>query len=124
MAYTAPKRLVVGIDLGTKFSCIAIEKNNQIEVVPNDDGDRPTASAVFFDSHRIVGKMALERGREYPGRTVHSVQRLIGRQFNDPEVQRLAKSVEYTIVNVGGEPSIRVTLTVLWKLTDQNRCLR
>ncbi len=78
MAIATPKKAVVGIDLGTKFSCIAIEKNNRIEVVPNDDGVRPTASAVLFDSTRIVGSMALEKAQNNPGITVHSVKRLIG----------------------------------------------
>ncbi len=108
MTNATAKTFVVGIDLGTTFSCIAVEKNNQIQVVANDYGDRPTASAIFFDSPRIIGKLALEKAQDNPGRTVHSVKRLIGRQFSEPGVQDLVNLVEYTIVNVGGEPSIRV----------------
>ncbi len=88
--------------LSFRFSCIAVEKDNYIEV-----GVRPTASAVFVDSARIVGKMALTKVNEYPGRTAYSVKQLIGRQFNGPEVVKLSKLAEFTIVNVGGEPSIR-----------------
>ncbi len=102
------KKAVVGIDLGTTFSCIAVEKGNQIQTVANKYGVRPTASAVFFDSPRLIGQMALDRAQDHPGRTVHSVKRLIGRPFDELAVQNLTKLVEYTIVNVGGEPSIRV----------------
>ncbi len=110
MANATPKKAVVGIDLGATFSYIAVERKHQIEVLVNADGDRPTASAVFFDSPLIVGKSALEKALQYPGRTVHSVKRLIGRQFNEPSVQNLMNLVEYTIVNVGGELSIMVNV--------------
>ncbi len=108
MANETPKKTVIGIDLGTTFSCIAVEKKRKIDVIANPDGDRQTASAVFFDSSCIIGHLALEKAQDYPGRTIHSVKRLIGRKFREDGVQDLADSVEYTIVNAGGEPNIRV----------------
>ncbi len=108
MTTAASRKPVVGIHLGTEFSSIAVEKNSQILTVINNEGDRLTPNAVFFNSPLIVGKLALEKAQDHPGRTVHSVIQLIGRRFDEPEVQNLANSVEYTIVNVGGKPGIRV----------------
>ncbi len=124
MANETPKKTVIGLDLGTTFSCIAVEKKGKIEVIANLDGNRLTASAVFFDSPRIIGKVALEKAQDHPARTIHSVKRLIGRKFRENGIQNMANSVEYTIVNVGGSPTSGWTLTVLWKLSGQNKYLQ
>ncbi len=102
------KTAVVGIDLGTTFSCIAVEKAGRINVVANKDGNRLLASAVFFDSTRVIGNFAMQNVHEYPARTVYNVKQLIGRQMTEPLVQTFIKSVGYNVANMAGEPTIRV----------------
>jgi heat shock protein 5 len=75
---------VIGIDLGTTYSCVGIFKNGHVEIIPNELGNRITPSIVAFtDEERLVGEAAKNQGSINPRRTVFSVKRLIGRKFND-----------------------------------------
>jgi heat shock protein 5 len=99
---------VVGIDLGTTYSCVGIFKNGRVEIIPNELGNRITPSFVgFTDEERLVGEAAKNQAAVNPTRSIYVVKRLIGRNYNDKEVQRDKKNVSYEIVNKGGKPYVQ-----------------
>lgn len=100
---------VVGIDLGTTYSCVGIFKNGRVEIIPNEFGNRITPSFVAWtDEERLVGEAAKNQAHLNPKRSVYVVKRLIGRAFEDKEVQRDAKWLPYDIINKAGKPYVRV----------------
>ena len=100
---------VIGIDLGTTYSCVGIFKNGRVEIIPNELGNRITPSYVAFtDEEKLVGEAAKNQASANPVRTVYVVKRLIGRNFEDKEVQRDKKYVPYKIVSKSGKPYISV----------------
>merc|ERR1719408_1141231 len=100
---------VIGIDLGTTYSCVGVMKSGSVEIIANDQGNRITPSYVAFtDSERLIGDAAKNQATTNPVRTVYDVKRLIGRKFTDKEVQRDMKLVPYTIVNKETKPYIQV----------------
>ena len=102
---------VIGIDLGTTYSCVGVYKNGKVEIIANDQGNRITPSYVAFtDSERLVGDAAKNQAAANPKRTVYDVKRLIGRKFTDKEVQRDAKLVSFDVTSKAEKPMIRVDL--------------
>ncbi|KAK9867574.1 hypothetical protein WJX84_012145 [Apatococcus fuscideae] len=100
---------VIGIDLGTTYSCVGVYKNGKVEIIANDQGNRITPSYVAFtDTERLVGDAAKNQATVNPSRTVYDVKRLIGRSFKDKEVQRDAKLVAYKIVDKATKPYVEV----------------
>ncbi|GMJ11773.1 binding protein 3 [Hibiscus trionum] len=100
---------VIGIDLGTTYSCVGVYKNGHVEIIANDQGNRITPSWVAFtDSERLIGEAAKNQAALNAERTVFDVKRLIGRKFHDPEVQRDIKFLPYNVVNKDGKPYIQV----------------
>jgi len=100
---------VIGIDLGTTYSCVGVWKNGRVEIIANDQGNRITPSYVAFtDSERLIGDAAKNQATVNPTRTIYDVKRLIGRRFTDKEVQRDAKLVSYGIVDKDGKPYVKV----------------
>ena len=91
---------VIGIDLGTTNSCVAIMDGSQARVIENAEGGRTTPSMVAFteDGERLVGQPAKRQSVTNPENTVFAVKRLIGRQFNDPTAQKDRDMVPYKIV--------------------------
>lgn len=89
---------VLGIDLGTGFSCMSIYENGEAKVINNAEGARTTPSIVAFtkSGQRLVGVPALRQAITNPTRTIHSVKRLIGRKFS--EIQNIVKLMPYKIV--------------------------
>ncbi len=81
---------VVGIDLGTTNSCVAVMEGKVSRVIENSEGARTTPSVVAFTKHgeRLVGLPAKRQGVVNPTGTVFGFKRLIGRQFGDKEVQK------------------------------------
>ncbi|MEP4804978.1 MAG: molecular chaperone DnaK, partial [Hyphomicrobiales bacterium] len=91
---------VIGIDLGTTNSCIAVMDGKNPKVVENSEGARTTPSMVGFaeDGERLVGQSAKRQAVTNPENTVFAVKRLVGRRFNDPMVTKDKKLVPYQIV--------------------------
>ncbi|MCF1505036.1 molecular chaperone DnaK [Afifella sp. H1R] len=91
---------VIGIDLGTTNSCIAVMDGKNPKVIENSEGARTTPSMVAFteDDERLVGQPAKRQAVTNPQRTVFAVKRLIGRRFDDPTVAKDQKLVPYKIV--------------------------
>ena len=82
---------IIGIDLGTTFSCVAIlEGTNKVRVIENSEGHRTTPSIVAFtkDDETIVGEPAKRQAVTNPQNTLYAIKRLIGRKFDDEMVQR------------------------------------
>jgi len=90
---------VIGIDLGTTNSCVAIMEGNEAKVITNAEGGRTTPSIVAVSSsgERLVGQIAKRQAITNPENTVFAVKRLIGRKFGSPEVQNDIKILPYKI---------------------------
>merc|ERR1719160_1737263 len=102
---------VVGIDLGTTYSCVGIFKNGRVEIIQNELGNRITPSFVAFtDEERLVGEAAKNQASLNPKRSINVVKRLIGRKFDDKEVQRDMKWLTYDIISKGGKPYVNVEM--------------
>ena len=98
---------VIGIDLGTTYSCVGIFKNGRVEIIPNELGNRITPSFVAFtDEERLVGEAAKNQAALNPERSIYVVKRLIGRNYKDKEIQRDKKLVSYDIVDKNGKPYV------------------
>jgi len=93
---------VIGIDLGTTNSCVAIMDGSQARVIENSEGARTTPSIVAFtDNERLVGQPAKRQAVTNPSNTVFAVKRLIGRRLSDAEVEKDKNLVPYAIVDGG-----------------------
>jgi molecular chaperone DnaK len=91
---------VIGIDLGTTNSCVAVMEGGEPVVIPNGEGSRTTPSMVALadGGERLVGQIAKRQAITNPEATVYSVKRLIGRKFGDDEVKRTTSLVPFRIV--------------------------
>ncbi|KAG5355488.1 Heat shock protein 70 1 [Yarrowia sp. C11] len=99
----------VGIDLGTTYSCVAHFANDRVEIIANDQGNRTTPSFVAFtDTERLIGDAAKNQAAMNPANTVFDAKRLIGRKFDDAEVQNDAKHFPFKIIDKAGKPNIEV----------------
>ena len=93
---------VIGIDLGTTNSCVAIMDGSQPRVIENSEGARTTPSIVgFTENERLVGQSAKRQAVTNPSNTVFAVKRLIGRRLGDAEVEKDKKLVPYAIIDGG-----------------------
>ncbi|MGB5159456.1 Hsp70 family protein [Desulfobacterium sp. N47] len=102
---------IIGIDLGTTNSCVAIMEGGEAKVITNAEGGRTTPSIVAISSsgERLVGQIAKRQAITNPENTVYAVKRLIGRKFSSAEVQRDAKILPYKIKQASnGDVSIDV----------------
>ena len=91
---------IIGIDLGTTNSCVAVMEGGQVKVIENSEGDRTTPSIVAFnkDGETLVGASAKRQSVTNPRNTFYAVKRLIGRKFTDAEVKKDLDLVPYGIV--------------------------
>ncbi|SAM08991.1 hypothetical protein [Absidia glauca] len=102
---------VIGIDLGTTYSCVGVQKNGRVEIIANDQGHRITPSYVAFtDDERLIGDAAKNQYAANPERTVFDAKRLIGRRFNDKDVKSDMKHFPFKLVNKNGAPNIQVAV--------------
>src|SRR5882757_2272898 len=91
---------VIGIDLGTTNSCVAILEGGTAKVIENSEGERTTPSIVAYaeDGQVVVGRPAKRQAVTNPTNTLYAIKRLIGRRFEDQVVQKDIKMVPYKIV--------------------------
>ncbi|KAK5083673.1 ATPase with role in protein import into the ER [Lithohypha guttulata] len=100
---------VIGIDLGTTYSCVGVMQHGKVDIIVNDQGNRITPSYVAFtDEERLVGDAAKNQYAANPERTVFDVKRLIGRKFADKDVQKDAKHFPFKLVEKDGKPTVNV----------------
>jgi len=92
---------IIGIDLGTTNSCVAVMEGGEPKVIANVEGNRTTPSVVAFSSsgERLVGQVARRQAVTNPTRTLHAIKRLIGRKFTDAEVKKSIEISPFKIVN-------------------------
>ena len=91
---------IIGIDLGTTNSCVAIMDGKEARVLENAEGARTTPSMVAFSKNgeRLVGQPAKRQAVTNPDNTLYAFKRLIGRRFDDPEVQKMIKTAPFKII--------------------------
>ncbi|KIP12167.1 hypothetical protein PHLGIDRAFT_98546 [Phlebiopsis gigantea 11061_1 CR5-6] len=100
---------VIGIDLGTTYSCVGVQRGGRVEIIANDQGHRITPSWVSFtDDERLVGDAAKNAYHANPENTVFDAKRLIGRKVDDPETKRDQVHWPFKVVSKSGKPAIEV----------------
>ena len=100
----------VGIDLGTTYSVVGVWQKGDVQIIPNEMGNRITPSVVgFTDTERLVGDGAKNQLEENPVNTIYAIKRLIGRKINDASVKKDSKMLSYKVVpGKDGSPSVQV----------------
>merc|ERR1711871_1429076 len=103
---------VIGIDLGTTYSCVGVFQNGRVEIIANDQGNRITPSYVAWDDagERLIGDAAKNQATINPENTVFDVKRLIGRKFNEKSVQADKKLFPFALVPKDDKPYVQVIL--------------
>src|SRR3954468_698532 len=102
---------VIGIDLGTTNSCVAIFEGKDVRVIENAEGARTTPSMVAFtdSGERLVGQSAKRQAVTNPTNTLYAIKRLIGRRYDDPLVAKDKGMVPYAIVRAdNGDAAVKV----------------
>jgi len=100
---------IIGIDLGTTNSCVAILENNKPRVIENNEGARTTPSIVAYGDEILVGAPAKRQAVTNPKKTIYASKRLIGRKFDEPEVQKDIDLMPYEIVkNSNGDAWVKI----------------
>ena len=100
----------VGIDLGTTYSVVGVWQNGEVQIIPNEMGNRITPSVVAFtDDERLVGDGAKNQLPQNPENTIYAIKRLIGRKYSDATVQKDKKLLSYAVVGDSeGKPRVEV----------------
>jgi heat shock protein 5 len=102
---------VIGIDLGTTYSCVGVYKNGKVDILANDQGNRITPSYVAWEAERgerLIGDAAKNQATINPENTVFDAKRLIGRAFKDKTVQKDMKMWPFGVINKNSRPYIVV----------------
>jgi len=99
---------IIGIDLGTTFSCVSVWKDGRVQVLPNSVGERTTPSYVSFaeDGERLVGQPAKAQAARNPENTLYNIKRIIGQAYAD--VTDETKRFPFDVTDVAGKPTINV----------------
>jgi len=107
-----PLGTVIGIDLGTTYSCVGVFKHGKVEIIANDQGNRITPSYVAWttEGERLIGDSAKNQATINPENTIFDIKRLIGRKFSDKSVQADKKLVPYEIISKDDKPYVQIIL--------------
>ena len=115
------EELAIGIDLGTTFSCVAVLKNNRVEIIPNENGENITPSVVSFtDNGILVGEKAVSQLILNPKKTVYCVKRLMGKNYDDKNVIGDIQSNFYNYTIKKQEGSSRPAIEIIDKYNNAN----
>lgn len=103
---------VIGIDLGTTYSCVGVFKNGRVEIIANDQGNRITPSYVAFtpEGERLIGDGAKNQLTTNPENTVFDAKRLIGRTWDDKSVQKDLEFFPFKVIEKNKKPHVRVNV--------------
>jgi len=102
-------KFAIGIDLGTSMSCVAVRRNNKVEIIANDQGNRITPSIVAFnETERLVGEPAKNQAPMNPENTIYEIKRFMGKRFEERQVQNDIKLCSYKVVEKEGNPVVDV----------------
>ncbi|KAI3628440.1 ATPase with role in protein import into the ER [Malassezia furfur] len=101
---------VIGIDLGTTYSCVGVQRGGRVEIIANDQGNRITPSYVAFtkDGERLIGDAAKNQASQNPDNTIFDAKRLIGRKWGEADVKKDIKHFPFKLVEKKGKPAIQV----------------
>jgi len=103
------KKTAIGIDLGTTYSCVGVFQHGKVEIIANDQGNRTTPSYVAFtDTERLIGDAAKNQVAINPNNTIFDAKRLIGRKFNETNVQADMKHWPFNVIDNDGKPKLKV----------------
>ncbi len=101
--------VAIGIDLGTTNSCVGVWQNGKVEIIANECGNRTTPSFVSFTAdERLIGDSAKSSAANNPQNTVFDAKRLIGKNFDDPDVQSDMKHFSFNVISKENKPYISV----------------
>merc|ERR1712170_307165 len=103
---------VIGIDLGTTYSCVGVYKDGRVEIIANDQGNRITPSYVAFteEGERLIGDAAKNQLTSNPKNTIFDAKRLIGRTWGEKSVQSDKKFFPFSLVEQKGKPHVQVSI--------------
>ncbi|KAI1848916.1 hypothetical protein JX265_001247 [Neoarthrinium moseri] len=100
---------VIGIDLGTTYSCVGVMRKGNVEILVNDQGNRITPSYVAYtDEERLVGDAAKQQAAANPTNTIYDIKRLIGRKYEEKDLQNDIKHFPFKVKNKNGKPVVQV----------------
>ncbi|KAF3001098.1 ATPase with role in protein import into the ER [Neopestalotiopsis sp. 37M] len=103
---------VIGIDLGTTYSCVGVMQKGKVEILVNDQGNRITPSYVAFtEEERLVGDAAKQQAAANPTNTIYDIKRLIGRKYNEKDLQNDIKHFPFTVKNKDNKPVVEVKVS-------------
>ncbi|KAG8716798.1 ATPase with role in protein import into the ER [Ceratobasidium sp. 394] len=102
-------KTVIGIDLGTTYSCVAIYQGGRVDIIANDQGNRITPSWVSFSGNeRLIGDTAKQAFHTSPSQTIFDAKRLMGRRFEDIQLHEDIRHWPFKVVNNHGRPAVEV----------------